>query len=377
MRARVAWAGVTALLAVAACDPGGSEAPDGSQPPLVDAVDDTDQAGGEGATDATTGADTGGGPDLGATHDGAPGDASVAPEDTQRAVGDPAVLVGAFQIALVQPVPATATSDAVPGFTSFLGKVFDGPTPDTTVWDLVSADGGCRLLTPRAPWCEGGCGPDACVEDGVCHPWPKARTVGTVQVSGVKGPDGKATLAIDPIGTSYQPTGGTLPYPAFGAGDPIIVAAAGSDLCGPFEAQASGVAPLELTSGPVGIVPGTPLALTWAAPGLTVGAMIHVKVDLSHHGGSKGLLLCEVEDTGALTVPLALSDGLVALGYSGFPTIVVTRRSTGSAVIPPGRVDVVVSSAVELPVSLPGLTSCTDDADCPPGEACQFDLKCQ
>lgn len=377
MRERVMRFSAAVVLAVGACSAGeashsGAEATDaavggdeGSE--AEDAREGGDEAQGGQAEEAPPN-----GEDAAGT---AAGDAR-SPNGGQGA-GRPDVLVGAFQIALVRPVPATATGDAAPGYTSFFGKVFDGPTPDTTVWDLVAADGGCRLLTPRAPWCESGCGADACVEDGVCQPWPKAHAVGTLQVSGVTGADGGTTFNIEPIGTSYQPTGGTLPYPAFAPAAPIVVAAAGSALCGPFEAQALGVAPLELTSGAVAIEPGTPMALTWAAPGLTPGAVVHVKVDLSHHGGSRGLLLCDVEDTGALTVPVALSDGLVGLGYSGFPTIVITRRSTGSAVIPPGRVDVVVSSAVELPVSLPGLTSCTDDADCPPGETCQFDLKCQ
>ncbi|AGP33985.1 hypothetical protein [Sorangium cellulosum] len=40
-------------------------------------------------------------------------------------------------------------------------------------------------------------------------------------------------------------------------------------------------------------------------------------------------------------------------------------------------VDLVVSSQVERPVEIAGLTSCNDSARCPGGQACQPDLTCQ
>jgi hypothetical protein len=65
------------------------------------------------------------------------------------------------------------------------------------------------------------------------------------------------------------------------------------------------------------------------------------------------------------------------LGVAGFPTVVVTRSATGSTTIAPGRVDLVVSSTIERSVEIAGLTSCTADTDCQPGQTCQSDLTCK
>src|SRR4051794_22243176 len=60
---------------------------------------------------------------------------------------------GAFVVSLV------AAGDSVPApYTSLLGKVYNGPSPDATVWTVVESAGGCQLLTPRVPFCSPGCG---------------------------------------------------------------------------------------------------------------------------------------------------------------------------------------------------------------------------
>ena len=68
---------------------------------------------------------------------------------------------------------------------------------------------------------------------------------------------------------------------------------------------------------------------------------------------------------------------LLDLGVAGYPSVIVTRSATGTTTIAPGRVDLVVSSMVERPVTIPGLTSCTSDADCTGGQTCQSDLTCK
>ncbi len=68
---------------------------------------------------------------------------------------------------------------------------------------------------------------------------------------------------------------------------------------------------------------------------------------------------------------------LANLGVAGFPTIVVTRVSVGSAVIRAGRIDLTVYSDVERSVEVPGLVSCTDDSQCSGGSSCQSDLTCK
>lgn len=76
-------------------------------------------------------------------------------------------------------------------------------------------------------------------------------------------------------------------------------------------------------------------------------------------------------------IEAAILTELVNLGVAGFPAIAVTRKAVGSTTISPGRVELVVSSEVERAVEIPGLTSCTDDMQCPNGQTCQSDLTCK
>ena len=104
---------------------------------------------------------------------------------------------------------------------------------------------------------------------------------------------------------------------------------------------------------------------------------MHIKLDVSHHGGSKGMIECDVADNGATTIAASLMSSLLSLGVAGYPTIIVTRSTTGSASIEVGRVDLVVSAVVEQAVIIPGQVSCTEDTQCPTGKKCQSDFVCR
>lgn len=300
------------------------------------------------------------------------------PEDNYTP-GDPTILVGTFQVRLVAPVAATATEAGTPGYTSILGKVYDGSTPSQIIWEEGAPDGDCSLFTPRVPFCTESCGGSAvCVEDNQCQDYPTAQTVGIVLVEGIHTGSDATSFSLEPVAKSYQPAADiSLPYPAFSEGEAIIFTAPGSDFTPAFILQAQGISPLAVNNSSISLATGQPLDLTWTAPGEAGNSRIHVKLDISHHGGSKGKIECDAEDTGALEVSAALIDQLLALGVSGFPTIVITRSTTGSATISAGRVDLIVSSEVEMAVEIPGVTSCTGDEDCPTGETCQTDLVCK
>lgn len=301
------------------------------------------------------------------------GDTTSTGMDTSK--GDESVLVGTFQVSLVAPDTATAT----PGYTAVIGKVSDGPTPSQIVYTESSRSGVCVLSKPSVPFCNTPCGGSAvCVAANTCKPYPTAKSVGTVAATGLKTTAGSSAFSMDPVSGNYQPPGGTvLSYPAFAEGDTITLSAAGG-VYSPFVLATVGIAPLSVTSQNVQVAPNQPLHLTWTAPGKSIGSKMYVKLDISHHGGTKGMIECVTDDTGSLDIAASLVTELVNLGTAGFPSILMTRKAPiGQAVIAPGRVDLVVQSAVEQAVTVPGVTSCNSSADCKSGMTCQSDLTCK
>lgn len=282
--------------------------------------------------------------------------------------GDPMVLVGSFLVQVNEP------TDTGAGTTTVIGKVYDGRSPDTVVWEGGTAMGDCQLFEPRVPFCSTPCGGSAaCVEDETCVPYPSALDVGEVTVTGVATADGDSSFTMEAIAGNYQPKV-SLAYPAFAAGDPIGLAAAGGDIGG-FDIAGVGIDQLVAGGDPIPLSHDTDVQLTWTAAA-EPNTNIHVKLDISHHGGSKGKIECDTADTGTLTLPAALVGELLDLGVAGFPTVILTREATASTTIAAGRVDLVVSSAVERAITVEGVTSCTDDTQCADGQTCQADLTC-
>ncbi len=295
-------------------------------------------------------------------------DRGATPSDGSAANADASV--GTFQVQMIAP------TDAAVGYTTVVGRVQDGPTPSQIVWQQAATEGDCRLLTPRVPFCSTSCGGSAvCVENETCQPYPTAQSVGTVRVTGIRTAAGATTFEMIAVSNSYQTPGDVmLPYPAFAEGDMIRVEAAGSAWTPAFALDARGIAPFALGAGPLRIQTGQGVALTWTAPRQT-GQRVHVRLDISHHGGTRGKIECSTADDGELTIPAALISRLVALGVAGFPTIVVGRSSSGSASVRAGRVELTVTSEIEVPIEVPGVRSCTEDSECD-GGMCRPDLTC-
>lgn len=306
--------------------------------------------------------------------EGGGGAGGAAPD---ASMGDPNVLVGSFQVKLVKPVPASNGNPEVPGSTAVLGKIYDGPSPQTIIWEEALKEGACRLEKPRVPFCNTPCGGSAaCVENDKCQDYPLAHGAGTITVTGLHTEAGEAGFKMDPVANNYQPPASVkLPFPAFSEGEAISFAAAG-EYFSSFTLGTKGIAPLVLSGQTITLESGKAVSLSWT-PGQAGLSSIHVKLDISHHGGTKGMIECDTDDTGALDIPASLVTELITLGVAGYPSIIVTRSATGSATIAPGRVDLVVLSTVEQVVEIPGLTSCTSDADCLMGQMCQSDLTCK
>ena len=278
-----------------------------------------------------------------------------------------------FGVILVSLVPSQGNSI---GYTSVLGKVFDGPTPEGVIWKEVARSGNCRLLTPSVPFCNNPCDANAiCVEDDSCQAYPSAIDMGTVTVKGLLIRSGETSFSMDPILHGYQPTGGVIvEYPPFSEGDEITASATGSSNVPVFAISARGIAQLEVTNDSIVLEEGKPIVLRWRPPAETGNTTIHVKVDVSHHGGTKGLIEGECEDNGSLEISADLIDGLLDLGVSGFPKLEITRRTKGST--DPASVDLILESKITKELHIPGLISCNCNEDCPEGQTCQQDLKC-
>jgi hypothetical protein len=269
---------------------------------------------------------------------------------------------------------ATPTADATAAQTSFIGKVSDAETPIAESWKLDSESGGCTLYVPKAPFCDPACGSSAvCVSDDRCAPRPNAVTVGSLHLRGV----GSAEIVMNPIANNYQPPAGTsLPYPPCAEGAALTLAADGGSYAA-FTLKASCISPLEFP-GPVALEKGKPLALSWKAPGEPDLSRIQLRLDISHHGGSRGKIECDVADSGKLEIASALVDKLLDLGVAGFPTIILTRiASGGSGDAEPKHVQFNVQQNVERAVEIAGLLSCADDSQCTTPKTCQADLTCK
>ena len=302
--------------------------------------------------------------------DAATSDASVQQDASSNDAVD---LFGELSVRLVAPVAASGSSAGKQGFTTIGGKLFDRLPPSALIWSSDASEGGCTLLKPSTPFCDPACEGEVCTSDNSCAPYATPRNAGTLTFKGLQDTEGKSELSVEPIVNSYTtPRDVSLPFPAFAEGDPISVSGAQAGL----SLTATGIAPLTLSTETVALSDSTPVTLAWTA-GNNQAARILVELDISHHGGTKGKIECDVADTGSLTIAGSLLGKLLDLGVAGFPSIKVSRVLTSSASVGAGEVSLRVYADVERQVQIPGVMSCSEPADCPVGKSCGSDLLCK
>jgi hypothetical protein len=255
---------------------------------------------------------------------------------------------------IVQLRPASEDGD---GYTTLIGRFFDGPTPDALPLELDSEEAECQLLVPVFPFCSEPCAPDACTADDVCTPYPEALGAGTLTIEGL----GDA-LMLQPASALQVYQSPSLPNPACAAGDPVTASVPGLSLEAPCIGQLELMGP-----DPIPVQSGAEVELSWAPP-TTTGSKIRIVLDIAHHGGKKGEIDCEVADTGSFAIPEPLVTKLVALGLAGYPTISVTRVSVGTESSQP-NVELVLSSNVIRAVDT-GVASCQEASQCPADQDC-------
>jgi hypothetical protein len=273
-------------------------------------------------------------------------------------------LIGAFLIELNPP------KGTEPGRTTLFGKVSDGPTPNLVVLELVKETGGCRLLTPHAPFCDPPCNGSVCVDNNRCGSYPSAVKVGPIEMQGL----GSGPFTLQPIGDGYPLMDLPLPFPPAPEGGEVKVIVKGSHF-GAFTLATQAVAPLAWADNLI-LERNKAIALTWTARGLPGVGRMEVKVEISHHGGSKGEIDCSLPDTGSGQVPAELVTKLIDFGVAGFPTVTLTRVATGTATIAPGQVRLQVLSSIRREVTVAGYTSCDESMPCPGGKICRDNKTC-
>jgi hypothetical protein len=290
------------------------------------------------------------------------GSGGKTPEPTPAA----ADVVGAFNVIMI------AATDSSSASTSVSGAVFDGPTPANIAWDLSKTSGGCQLFKARAPFCDPGCtGTEVCVDGGRCLRQPVSQDLGTVSVSGL----GSSPIVLDGIANIYDlPIDTNLTFPPAAEGADITLSVSAGPY-GPFAITSQAVAPLAAPSA-FTMERGKAMQVTWTAPGQPALAHMRVYVDISHHGGTKGKIECDVPDNGSLSIDATLVNGLLDMGVAGFPKTELHRFVRGTAAVSKGIVKLEVDSPVTRQLQIAGFTSCNADADCPTGKACQPNALC-
>lgn len=297
--------------------------------------------------------------------------------------------VGLFALSLVGE--ETVNDTVNPAHATFRGSVEDGPAVPKKIWQTTAEAGGCKLLEPYTPFCEIDCGVDTCVADGVCRQQPGSFDLGTVILSNVETEGGATEVELLAVTGVYQVPGSVkLAYPPADEGTLITVTSDGVPtegsplpLLAAFSLQAPSIAPLVITSGDtVPMDRDEVVTITWEPPRDPALTRIFVEVDISHHGGQKGQIDCEIEDTGSLSIPSDVVTGLINLGVAGYPDLKISRRATGSTDTGPGPVELRIISQVTMPVSIPWLQSCSPTEEdpsggCPEGTTCGDTLLCE
>jgi hypothetical protein len=274
---------------------------------------------------------------------------------------------GVFEIHYVTGAAATAS------FTDISGLMRDGTPTELVVWAKKKTEGDCSLYTPRAPFCESCVAPQVCVADNVCRTPPSSYPVGKVTLTGLNPTSGASPLELTPITTDSATNylcAETLPMPPCTAGGAVRLDAAGAGPFPAFSVAGQCIAPLVVGNASIAIESGKDFTLTWT-PGIVADARIGLLFDLSHHGGSKGQIICETADSGSLKVSGALIKSLMDLGVTGFPKAEINRIFTGKTTVGTGTAELRLRSDLVFQVDIPGLKSCNTNSDCTAPETCQ------
>lgn len=224
------------------------------------------------------------------------------------------------------------------------GRVRDGFVGGVS--DELTESGDCRLIKKRVAFCDPACDAgDLCEDTGTCVPYPTNRNVGTVALTG-----GAVDIQLEPLEPSNIYFNTALPYPPFAPNDELTLTAQGGETS-PFTLYGTGI-PLILTEDTEWTVArDTEIPVSWT-PSDVADAIVTVYINIDQHGASPAAIACEAADTGTLTIPTEIVNGLLDNGFSGRPTGLLGRRTVDSTEIDFSCVSFTVESVMDVPVRM-------------------------
>jgi hypothetical protein len=249
-----------------------------------------------------------------------------------------------------------------PDYSVVSGEVLDGVVPSKILFE-VGTEGDCTLWQRKNPFCDPPCkSGDTCDQSGACVPYPLPKSVGPVTVTGLE-------KAVEMSPPSYFDT--NMPHPAFSPGAAVTLKAGGGDYPG-FTLYGQGFAPISIPKQTWVLTKGQPLTITWIPDTSAEHATVRVRLNIDQHGNSPVELVCDLKDSGTVTVPASLIDKLVGFGVTGFPSGHVIRHTLDSTTIGPGCVRFEVFSHVLGDLQVAGHIPCDAATPCPSGMTCDL-----
>jgi hypothetical protein len=248
--------------------------------------------------------------------------------------------------------------------------------------EVTAESGDCKLYRSLTSFCDPACdaSTQVCALDGTCKNKQLAVGMGTLHFEGINLASGAgSSFDIAPTSTfTYQAAGANdIAYPPCALGSKLRVTG-GAATNTPFSLEISCIEPLTLPSkDAVPFESGKVATLAWTPQSAQTDSRLSIKIDISHHGGTKGYILCDTSDDGSLEIATDLVTGLIELGTAGYPYAQLTRISKATAAAGSGEATFSIQSYVELELSIPGVVSCQSNTDCPTGQTCGSSKKCQ
>lgn len=256
--------------------------------------------------------------------------------------------------------------------TIIAGAVSSGTTPSSIPHVAAEAQG-CQLLTPRSLICDECASDEVCAGEDECVPKPSKVSAGTLIVDGLLTP-----VAVTPNGITLDYSKTVLdPFPAYEPGAEIDFRVEG-DVIEAVDAKVWGVPNLTTSQTVVSVAPGEPAQLEWSTDQVDgEQSAVFISFSVNVHGAVTGWIECVVPDTGEFEIPSELVSQLIDLGLSGFPRVDIERRSSATAELANGCLDIYSASKLTLDIEVDGLASCTEDTDCEEGQACSEEMVCE